>query len=72
MISKLRDFKNSLSEDSDWNYEVSETEKVFIKAELKILRMEIRLLMKRLFEKLVKNMDCKNGSGLVKTCGHSI
>lgn len=35
IISKLRDFKNSLSENSDWNYEVSETEKLFIKAGLK-------------------------------------
>lgn len=38
IISKLRDFKNSLSENSDWNYEVSETEKVFITAGLKDIK----------------------------------
>ena len=35
VIAKLKDFKNSLSENSNWNYEVSEIEKLFIKAGLK-------------------------------------
>ena len=35
VIAKLKDFKKSLSENSDWDYEVSETEKLFIKAGLK-------------------------------------
>lgn len=35
IILKLKDFKKSLSENPDWNYEVSETEKLFIEAGLK-------------------------------------
>lgn len=35
VIAKLRDFQKLLSENSDWNYEVSETEKLFIEAGLK-------------------------------------
>ena len=35
VIMKLKDFKKSISESSDWKYEVSETEKLFIEAGLK-------------------------------------
>ncbi len=35
IIMKLLDFKKSISENSDWEYEVSETEKLFIEAGLK-------------------------------------
>ena len=35
VIAKLKDFINSLSENSEWDYKVSETETLFIKAGLK-------------------------------------
>lgn len=35
LIAKIKNFKDSLAENSDWNYEVSETEKLFIEAGLK-------------------------------------
>ena len=35
VIAKLKDFKKSISENSEWDYKVSETEKLFIKAGLK-------------------------------------
>ncbi len=35
IIVKLKNFKNSLAENDDWDYEISETEKLFIEAGLK-------------------------------------
>mgnify|MGYP003638651798 CR=1 FL=1 len=35
IIAKLKDFKNSLSGDSNRNYEISEIEKLFVEAGLK-------------------------------------
>lgn len=35
IIAKLKEFKNSISEKSDWSYGISEPEKLFIEAGLK-------------------------------------
>lgn len=38
LIAKIKNFKDSLAENSDWLYEISETEKLFIEAGLKDIK----------------------------------
>ena len=39
MILKIKNFKESLSENPDWSYNISETEKLFIEAGLKDIEL---------------------------------
>ena len=38
VIEKLKNFKESFSKDTDWNYDISETEKLFVEAGLKYIK----------------------------------
>ena len=52
VIEKLKNFKESFSKDTDWNYDISETEKLFVEAGLKDIKEGITTTLRRFQQSL--------------------